>query len=76
MEALAELDGLRILHQDLIALGDGQLRNIDKLCDELKSHVEAFRKLLDKPPKSDASRKKLNLGNITFPCFSIMPSKV
>ncbi|KAL8942978.1 MAG: hypothetical protein Q9216_001334 [Gyalolechia sp. 2 TL-2023] len=64
MEVPIELDSLRTLHQDLIALGDGQLRNIDKLCDELRSHVEAFRKLLDKPPKSDASRTKLNSGTL------------
>ncbi|KAI4173910.1 MAG: hypothetical protein LQ343_002678 [Gyalolechia ehrenbergii] len=64
MEVPDELDGLRALHQDLIALEEGQLRNIDKLCDELRSHVEAFRKLLDKPPKSDASRTKLNSGTL------------
>lgn len=70
MEVPDELDGLRALHQDLIALEEGQLRNIDKLCDELRSHVEAFRKLLDKPPKSDASRTKLNSGNVALRCLS------
>ncbi|KAL8824797.1 MAG: hypothetical protein Q9170_008039 [Blastenia crenularia] len=64
MEAPAELESLRALHHDLIALGDGQLRNIDKLCDDLRSHIAAFRKLLDKPAKSEASRAKLNSGNI------------
>ncbi|KAL8716655.1 MAG: hypothetical protein Q9225_006036, partial [Loekoesia sp. 1 TL-2023] len=64
MEAPVELESLRALHQDLIALEDGQLRNIDRLCDELRSHVEAFRKLLDKPTKNNASRTKLNSGTI------------
>lgn len=62
MKAPVELESLQALHQDLIALEEGQLRNIDKLCDEIRAHVEAFRRLLDKPPKSDASRTKLNSG--------------
>ena len=66
MEGTHELESLRSLHQDLIALELGQLQHIDKLCDELRSHVEAFRKLLDKPTKSDASRAKLNSGTSAF----------
>lgn len=62
MEAEDGLESLRALHQDLVALEDGQLRNIDKLCDELKAHVEAFKNLLDRPTKSDTSRKKLQSG--------------
>lgn len=62
MEAEGGLESLRALHQDLIALEDGQLRNIDKLCNELKAHVEAFKNLLDRPTKSDTSRKKLESG--------------
>ncbi|KAL9000305.1 MAG: hypothetical protein Q9169_001022 [Polycauliona sp. 2 TL-2023] len=64
MEAEGGLESLRVLHQDLIALEDGQIRNIDRLCNELKAHVEAFRNLLDVPTKSDASRKKLESGTI------------
>ncbi|KAI4280139.1 MAG: hypothetical protein L6R38_004685 [Xanthoria sp. 2 TBL-2021] len=64
MEAEGGLESLRALHQDLIALEDGQLRNIDKLCNELKAHVEAFKNLLDRPTKSDTSRKKLESGTI------------
>ncbi|KAL9603047.1 MAG: hypothetical protein Q9219_001411 [cf. Caloplaca sp. 3 TL-2023] len=59
MEDPLELENLRALHQDLLVLQDGQLQKIDRLCRELESHVEAFRKLLDKPPKNDASRTKL-----------------
>lgn len=67
MGAPAELESLQNLHQDLIALGEGQLRNIDKLCHEIRAHIEAFRKLLDKPQKSDASRAKLNSGTTALP---------
>lgn len=69
MEAPAELESLRDLHQDLVALEEGQLRNIDKLCAEIRAHVDAFRKLLDKSQKSDASRSKLNTGTVV-PLFS------
>ncbi len=62
MEVSGGLQSLRALHQDLIALEDGQLRNIDKLCGELKAHIEAFKNLLDRPSKSDTSRKKLQSG--------------
>lgn len=62
MEAPLELESLQILHQDLIALEEGHLRNIDKLCEEIRGHIEAFRKLLDKSQKSEASRTKLTSG--------------
>ncbi|KAL8984123.1 MAG: hypothetical protein Q9205_001830 [Flavoplaca limonia] len=64
MEAEGGLESLRALHQDLIALEHSQIRNIDRLCNELKAHVEAFKDLLDRPAKSDASRKKLESGTI------------
>ncbi|KAI4143920.1 MAG: hypothetical protein LQ341_002780, partial [Variospora aurantia] len=64
MEAPLELESLQILHQDLIALEEGHLRNIDKLCEEIRGHIEAFRKLLDKSQKSEASRTKLTSGII------------
>ncbi|KAL8821845.1 MAG: hypothetical protein Q9223_000203 [Gallowayella weberi] len=64
MEVPSGLESLRALHQDLIALEDGQLRNVDKLCNELRAHVEAFKHLLDHPSKSDSSRKKLESGTI------------
>ncbi|KAL8857537.1 MAG: hypothetical protein Q9178_005865 [Gyalolechia marmorata] len=64
MEVSGGLESLRALHQDLIALEDGQLRNIDKLCNELREHIEAFKNLLDRPSKSDISRKRLQSGTI------------
>ncbi|KAL8785073.1 MAG: hypothetical protein Q9213_003578 [Squamulea squamosa] len=64
MEVAGGLESLRALHKDLIALEDGPLRTIDKLCNELRAHIEAFKNLLDQPAKSDTSRKKLETGTI------------
>jgi len=57
-----DLDGIRGLHQDLIALSESQLRNVDRLWSELDARVDEFRKLLDKPQKNEASRKSLLSG--------------
>ncbi|KAL8900187.1 MAG: hypothetical protein Q9207_005813 [Kuettlingeria erythrocarpa] len=67
MEASIRLESLRGLHQDLVAFEEGRLRNIDKLCEDIQAHVEAFRKLLDKSQKSDASRAKLSSGDLGPP---------
>ena len=56
------LVGLRGLHQDLVALEASRLRNIDRLWADLEARVNEFRQLLDKAPKSDASRKALQSG--------------
>ncbi|KAL9576321.1 MAG: hypothetical protein Q9212_007201, partial [Teloschistes hypoglaucus] len=64
MGAQGELASLRALHHDLIALEDTQLRNIDKLLDEIKAHAQAFKKLLDQPPRNDNSRKQVKSGSL------------
>ena len=56
------LEGLQDLHQDLIALSELQLRNVERLWAELDARVDEFRKLLDKPRKNDASRRLLQSG--------------
>ena len=56
---LASLRGLR---QELLALEQSQLRNIDRLWADLEAHVQDFRQLLDKPSKNEASRKELLSG--------------
>ncbi|KAJ5424195.1 Protein of unknown function DUF3414 [Penicillium cf. griseofulvum] len=50
-------NGLRGLYQDLCALSNSQLPNVDRLCFELETHIQDFRKLLDKPAKNNASRQ-------------------
>lgn len=59
------LAGLRGLQQDLIALDESRLRNVDRLWADLESRIEEFRNLLDKPSKNESSRKKI-LSGITY----------
>ncbi|KAL4904799.1 hypothetical protein BDW74DRAFT_153531 [Aspergillus multicolor] len=66
MESADPLDGLRGLFQDLSALSDSSLVNIDRLCVELETHIHDFRSLLDKPTKSNGSRLSVLSGKITI----------
>ncbi|KAL4778274.1 nucleoporin Nup186/Nup192/Nup205 [Aspergillus varians] len=66
MESAESLVGLRGLYQDLSALSDSSLVNIDRLRVELETHIHAFRTLLDKPTKSNASRQTVLSGKITI----------
>lgn len=67
-----DVEGLRGLHQDLVALDESQLRNVDRLLAELEARVGDFKKLLDKSPKNEKSRNTLLSGvkASTYPlCF-------
>lgn len=67
-----DVEGLRGLHQDLVALDESQLRNVDRLLTELEARVGDFKKLLDKSPKNEKSRNTLLSGAeaLIFPlCF-------
>jgi hypothetical protein len=75
--AMAELHdnlaGLRGLYQDLSAVSESSLTNIERLCFELETHIEDFRKLLDKPAKNNASRQKVLTGEYyPFPIISFL----
>lgn len=61
------LGGLRGLHQDLLALAEARLSNVDRLWVELESRIEEFRSLLDKPPKAERSRQNLLAGKAPEP---------
>jgi nuclear pore complex protein Nup205 len=63
MESLERLQGL---YQDLVAFSDTRLAKIERLWLELDASIEDFRKLLDKPPKSNASRESLAKGMVTL----------
>lgn len=72
-------NGLRGLYQDLSALSNSQLPNVDRLCFELEIHIQDFRKLLDKPAKNNASRQavlsgKWSLDILVIPRSSVGPS--
>lgn len=56
------IEGLRGLQQDLIALEESRLRNVERLWVDLEARVEEFRNLLDKPSKNESSRKKILSG--------------
>ncbi|KAL4973159.1 hypothetical protein BDW66DRAFT_162335 [Aspergillus desertorum] len=66
MESAEPLEGLRGLYQDLSALSDSSLVNIDRLRVELETHIHDFRNLLDKPTKSNGSRMSVLSGKITI----------
>ena len=59
------IEGLRDLQQDLIALEESRLRNVERLWVDLEARVEEFRNLLDKPPKNESSRKKVLSGMLS-----------
>lgn len=64
-----DVEGLRGLHQDLVALDESHLRNVDRLLTELEARVDDFKKLLDKSPKNEKSRKTLLSGAEVLICY-------
>ncbi|KAL4941066.1 hypothetical protein BDV06DRAFT_212966 [Aspergillus oleicola] len=66
MESAESLVSLRGLYQDLSALPESPLLNIDRLRVELEAHIHDFRTLLDKPTKSNASRQSVLSGKINI----------
>lgn len=73
MEEDIQSDGLYGLYQDLSCLHttDMSLMNVDRLCFELESQLEHFKKLLDKPTKSNTSRQAVLSGNHCFATLEI-----
>jgi nuclear pore complex protein Nup205 len=59
-DSLAALQGL---HRDLCAHIDLQLPVLERLILNLEAHLEGLKTLLDKKPKSEASRQALSAGN-------------
>ncbi len=57
-----DLEGLRGLQQDLIALDESRLRTVDGLWTELEARIEELRQLLDKTQRSESSRNQLLSG--------------
>ena len=68
MESLERLQGL---HQDLVAFSESRLANVERLWLELEASIEHFRKLLDRPPKSNASRETLATGTRQSSSFGL-----
>jgi len=68
--------GLQGLHEDLVDLEQGRLRNIDRLWAELEARVNEFRQLLDKPLKKEESRKILLSGKASFEFLEIVHTPI
>ncbi|EED22944.1 nuclear pore complex subunit Nup192, putative [Talaromyces stipitatus ATCC 10500] len=64
MDGIDSAGGLRGLFQDLSAITEPSMVNIERLCFELESHLQDFRTLLDKPSKNDNSRKSVLSGKV------------
>ena len=62
MSVIGEVESLRSLQRDLLDFSESRLTNIDRLLFDLEAHIQAFRDLLDKPAKSEGSRKALSTG--------------
>lgn len=62
MEDQDTLASLRGLFQDLSALSSSSIVNIDRLRIELETHIEDFKKLLDRPRKNNPSRQIVIAG--------------
>lgn len=62
MTDLDNLTSLRGLHQDLLALENSQLLNVERLWVDLESRINDFKNLLDKTPKKETSRNAILSG--------------
>ncbi|PYI16341.1 cullin-4B [Aspergillus violaceofuscus CBS 115571] len=66
MEDTDTVASLRGLNQDLQNLSSAFVVNIERLRVELETHIEDFKKLLDKPTKNNASRQSVLSGKVTI----------
>lgn len=57
-------DDFRRLHDQLLAVVDPRGRNLSLLEEELGVHTEELKKLLEIPPKNEASRTKIKSGKL------------
>ena len=68
MVMFGDLDGLELLHHDLLAQAEQRLPIIDRLWLQLEGRIEEFKRLLDKAPRNEQSRKSLESGMRRRPC--------
>ena len=60
------MESLETLFLDLRALSESRLSNVERLEAQLNAHIEDFKKLLDKKPRNEESRKSLATGKISY----------
>lgn len=77
MAAQTDLEGLRGLYHDLLSLSKSELPSLERLVVALEASIGDFRKLLDKPVKSNNSRREVLTGTLrannssSWPCANI-----
>lgn len=57
-------DDFRRLHDQLLSVVDPRGRNLSLLEEELGLYTEELKKLLEVPPKNEASRTKIKSGKL------------
>jgi nuclear pore complex protein Nup205 len=67
MAEIDDLERIHSLHEDLLVVPESRLLNVDRLWGELESRLEEFKKLLEKPSRSDGSRRTLTTGMRSLP---------
>lgn len=65
MAEVTPLDALEALHRELVAVCEHRFESLHILELQLDAHAQAFKKLLDKKPRSNASRDVVKTGKIT-----------
>ncbi|KAK7737793.1 hypothetical protein SLS53_006413 [Cytospora paraplurivora] len=65
MAEVTPLDALEALHRELVAVCEHRFETLHILELQLDAHAQAFKKLLDKKPRSNASRDAIKTGKIT-----------
>lgn len=63
MSEINPLEALKALHRDLVAACERRNESLHILEQALDAHAQAFRKLLDKPPRSNKSRDVVKSGS-------------
>lgn len=62
MTETSPLDALEALHRELVAVCEHRFESLHILEQELNTHAQAFKKLLDKPARSEQSRNAVKTG--------------
>lgn len=70
MSEIGTLEALQGLHQELVAACDHRFENVEILRQALQAHAEAFKKLLDKPARSQTSRTAVQSGTSSLAIYN------
>lgn len=62
MTETSPLEALEALHRELVAVCEHRFESLHILEQELDAHTQAFKKLLDKPARSEKSRNAVKTG--------------